>query len=358
MTEDILGFKVRMAMKVNPDLVAIADSIGIDESHGVVTLSGTVPSREMANTCELIAAGVADVAGVKNYLVCADEPQEPKIADSMEETGDPLRGTVPSAAVFPTTADSDGSVQGMLSTMSTLGETEATPEQAPGQQEAKPRDSVKETEDPLKATDPSAAVFPTTADSEGSVQGMLSTMSTLGESAATRDTLEPPKPPAEPGPTAPSHGVVLGQTSGQFTVPGITPLPGQDDPAEPATPREPREPGPEAPSVGPVLGDTSGTFTAPALPRVGGHLDFDKEVEEAKREAAAAASDDKALAPPGAVLSEMDYSGITLPPPDSNPVADDVDETMKKPVPSGAPAKAAVPENVDYDVNAEAEKPK
>jgi|GEM_PF-2382762 len=352
MTEDILGFKVRMAMKVNPDLVAIADSIGIDESHGVVTLSGTVPNRGMANACELIAAGVADVAGVKNYLVCADEPQETKPADSSEAAEDPLRGTVPSAAVIPAVDDSSGSVQGMLSTMSTLGEPTTkgdTPVQSGAPEEA---------DDPLKGTVSSAAVIPTIDDSSGSVQGMLSTMSTLGESAATRETLEPPKEPVEPGPIAPSHGVVLGQTSGQFTVPVAPPVPGEDEDEQPSAPREPREPGPEAPSHGMVLGDTSGTFMAPALPRVGGHLNFDKEVEEARREAAARPADDKPIAPPGAVISELDYSGGTLPPADPHPATDADDATAKKPAPSGEPAKAAVPEHVDYDINAEAEKPK
>jgi hypothetical protein len=339
-----------MAMKVNPDLVAIADSIGIDESHGVVTLSGTVPSRQMANACELIASGVADVAGVKNYLVCADEPEEPKPAGDEAEPADPLKGTLSSAAVLSSVDDSSGSVQGMLSTMSTLGERAET-----GETRSQPEEVAAE---PLQGTVPSAAVIPAIDDSSGSVQGMLSTMSTLGESAATRETLAPPKEPVESGPIAPSHGIVLGQTSGQFNVPYAPPAPDADKAEEQATLREQREPGPEAPSHGMVHGDTSGTFTAPSLPRVGGHLNFDREVEEARREAAARPVEDKLMAPPGAVISEFDHGGGTLPPADPNPAMGADDETEEKPATPGEPAKPAVPEHVDYDINAEVEKPK
>jgi len=68
MSENIVGFKVRVALKVKPELEDVIDRIGIEAVDGFVTLSGMVPSRDAAMAAEQAAVSVADVTGVNNLL--------------------------------------------------------------------------------------------------------------------------------------------------------------------------------------------------------------------------------------------------------------------------------------------------
>lgn len=61
-------FKVRIALKVNPETEPIYKDIKIDANRGVITLEGTVPSQQVAQAAERAALSVQDVINVINNL--------------------------------------------------------------------------------------------------------------------------------------------------------------------------------------------------------------------------------------------------------------------------------------------------
>jgi len=66
--DESVWFKVRIALKVNPETESIYKDIKINADRGVVTLEGNVASEEIARSAERAALGVADVINVINNL--------------------------------------------------------------------------------------------------------------------------------------------------------------------------------------------------------------------------------------------------------------------------------------------------
>jgi len=66
--DESVWFKVRIALKVNPETESIYKDIKINADRGVVTLEGNVASEEIAHSAERAALGVADVINVINNL--------------------------------------------------------------------------------------------------------------------------------------------------------------------------------------------------------------------------------------------------------------------------------------------------
>jgi len=66
--EESLWFKVRIALKVDPETVDLVKKIQIGVTRGIVTLEGAAPSAEVAQHAERIVLRIADVSGVVNKL--------------------------------------------------------------------------------------------------------------------------------------------------------------------------------------------------------------------------------------------------------------------------------------------------
>jgi osmotically-inducible protein OsmY len=66
--DESVWFKVRIALKVNPETEPIYKEIKINADRGVVTLEGNVASEEVARSAERAALGVQDVINVINNL--------------------------------------------------------------------------------------------------------------------------------------------------------------------------------------------------------------------------------------------------------------------------------------------------
>lgn len=69
--EENVWFKVRVALKVDPETESFYKDLKIHVTRGVVTLSGTAPSVEAAAHAERVALAVADVNGVDNQITTA-----------------------------------------------------------------------------------------------------------------------------------------------------------------------------------------------------------------------------------------------------------------------------------------------
>jgi hyperosmotically inducible protein len=68
MTDTAVTSKVTAALSEDKDTSAIASAIHVDTTSGVVTLTGDVPSKEVAEHTQMVAARLAGVRDVVNSL--------------------------------------------------------------------------------------------------------------------------------------------------------------------------------------------------------------------------------------------------------------------------------------------------
>lgn len=66
--DESLWFKVRVALKIDPETEAFAKTLLIHVLRGVVTLEGKVPSAAASAAAQRVALAVPDVSRVVNKL--------------------------------------------------------------------------------------------------------------------------------------------------------------------------------------------------------------------------------------------------------------------------------------------------
>jgi len=227
---------VRQALKINPDLTAVADTIGIEDSHGIVTLFGTVPSQEVAAACQLVAASVINVTGVANKLDCPVEAapaEKPTPAEPSEGMG------ITNVRGFMTTA-------GLGSTVvnTSLGQDEMATGGVPVRAEGA-------TGTPTEPGVPQ--VVPV------DIGGTFATPPEDVESEPVE------RKPVTPGPAAPSHGIVLDETGGTFNVPAVPVVAVKSGAGETPEGESAEKPTPAAPSAGMGIENIRGFATTAGL---------------------------------------------------------------------------------------------